>query len=99
MDDYHNMTVNIVIPDYAAVFVDASRIWRERMRMLPRSISRMCTRSCLPSRMTALQHFLLKTALINTRKLNKTLQDMLTTWTLFAVFWNRKIMETCCGSI
>ena len=23
VDDYHNMTVNIVIPDYAAVFVDA----------------------------------------------------------------------------
>ncbi len=23
VDDYHNMTVNIVIPDYAAAFVDA----------------------------------------------------------------------------
>ena len=78
VDDYHNMTVNIVSPDYAAVFVDAfmhlagededdSQVYIQNVYAILFAFKNdpRCNIS------------LLKTALVNTRKLNKTLQDML----------------------
>lgn len=78
VDDYHSMTVNIVIPDYAAVFVDAfvqltsdeddaTQVYIQNIYAILFSFKHD-PRSSVS---------LLKTALINTRKLNKTLQDML----------------------
>ena len=55
IEDYNTLVTNIVIPDYAAIFVDA--------------FERLSTED--------LNLNMLRTALINTRRLNKALQDML----------------------
>lgn len=78
VDDYNSMTTYIVIPDYAAVFVDAfshlagqdedeTQIYIQNVYAILFSF-RNDPRANIG---------LLKTALINTRKLNKSLQDML----------------------
>ncbi len=78
VDDYNNMVVYIVIPDYAAVFVDAfsylagededeTQVYIQNVYAILFSF-RNDPRANIG---------LLKTALINTRKLNKSLQDML----------------------
>lgn len=78
VDDYNNMTVYIVIPDYAAAFVDVfanlagededeTQIYIQNVYAILFSF-RNDPRANIG---------LLKTALINTRKLNKSLQDML----------------------
>lgn len=78
VDDYNNMTVYIVIPDYAAVFVDAfSHLAGEDEDEAQVYIQNVY------AILYAFRHDpranvgLLKTALVNTRKLNKSLQDML----------------------
>lgn len=78
VDDYLNMSVNIVIPDYAAVFVSAfahlagededdTQVYIQNIYAILFAFKNdpRCNIS------------LLKTALVNTRRLNKTLQDML----------------------
>ncbi len=78
VDDYSTMTVNIVIPDYAAVFVDAfvhlagededdTQVYIQNIYAILFAFKND-PRSNIS---------LLKTALVNTRRLNKTLQDML----------------------
>lgn len=78
VEDYNNMVTYIVIPDYAAVFVDAFShlAWDDEDE----------TQVYIQNVYAILFSFrndpranigLLKTALINTRKLNKSLQDML----------------------
>lgn len=78
VDDYLNMTVNVVIPDYASVFVDAfahlagededeTQVYIQNIYGLLYSFQND-KRSNIS---------FLKAALVNTRKLNKTLQDML----------------------
>lgn len=78
VDDFNNMVVYIVIPDYAAVFVDAfshlagededeTQIYIQNVYAILFSF-RNDPRANIG---------LLKTALVNTRKLNKSLQDML----------------------
>ena len=78
VDDYHTMTANIVIPDYAAVFVEAfahlagededeTQVYIQNVYGILFAF-RHDPRSNIS---------LLKTALVNTRRLNKTLQDML----------------------
>lgn len=78
VEDYGAMTVNIVVPDYAAVFVEAF------VRLLGEDEDE--TQVYIQNVYGILFAFqndprsnisLLKTALVNTRKLNKTLQDML----------------------
>ncbi len=78
VDDYHTMTVNIVIPDYAAVFVEAFAHLagedEDETQVYIQNVYGI---------LFAFKHdprsniSLLKTALVNTRRLNKTLQDML----------------------
>lgn len=78
VDDYQGMTTNIVIPDYAAVMVEAfARLdgdGEDETQVYIQNVYAI---------LFALKHDpcasfgMLKTALINTRKLNKTLQDML----------------------
>ena len=78
VDDYSAMTVNIVIPDYAAVMVEAfdrllndsedeTRVYIQNIYAILFSLKND-PRSSIS---------LLNTAFINTKKLNKTLQDML----------------------
>lgn len=78
VDDYHAMTVNIVIPDYAAVFVDAFvQLTREEDDVTQVYIQNIYAILFSFKNDPRSNISLLKTALINTRKLNKTLQDML----------------------
>lgn len=78
VDDYSSMTINIVIPDYAAIFIDAfvqlssdeddaTQVYIQNIYAILFSFKND----------TKANVSLLNTALINTRKLNKTLQDML----------------------
>lgn len=78
VEDYQAMAVNIVIPDYAAVFVDAfSHLAGEDEDETQVYIQNVY------GILYAFKHdprsniSLLKAALVNTRRLNKTLQDML----------------------
>ena len=78
VEDYGAMTVNIVIPDYAAVFVDAFAHLAgddedETQVYIQNVYGILFAFKNDPRSNIAL----LKTALINTRRLNKTLQDML----------------------
>ncbi len=78
VEDYHNMTVNIVIPDYAAMFVDAfTHLSGEDEDATQVYIQNVYAILFAFKNDPRCNISLLKTALINTRKLNKTLQDML----------------------
>ena len=78
VDDYDTMGVNIVIPDYAAVFVDAFAHLagedEDETQVYIQNIYAILFAFMKDPRANI---SLLKTALINTRRLNKTLQDML----------------------
>ena len=78
VNDYMEMTVNIVIPDYAAVFVDAfARLAGEdedETQVYIQNIYGLVFAFLNDPRANL---SLLKTAVVNTRRLNKTLQDML----------------------
>lgn len=78
VDDYYSMTVNIVIPDYAAVFVDAfTQLCGEEDDAAQIYIQNIYAILFSFKNDPRANASLLKTALINTRKLNKSLQDML----------------------
>ncbi|RED89161.1 Wadjet anti-phage system protein JetA family protein [Cohnella phaseoli] len=78
VDDYSSMIVNIVIPDYAAIFIDAfvqlSSDEDDATQVYIQNIYAILFSFKNDTRANV---SLLNTALINTRKLNKTLQDML----------------------
>lgn len=78
VDDYASMTVNIVIPDYAAVMIEAflrldsededeTQIYIQNVYAILFSLKNDPRASIT----------MLNTALVNTKRLNKTLQDML----------------------
>lgn len=78
VDDYEAMTVNIVIPDYAAVFVDAfAHLAGEDEEDTQVYIQNIYSILFAFKNDPRCNISLLKTAMINTRRLNKTLQDML----------------------
>ena len=78
VEDYNNMTVYIVIPDYAAVFTDAfSHLAGEDEDETQVYIQNVYAILFAFRNDPRANIGLLKTALINTRKLNKSLQDML----------------------
>ncbi len=78
VEDYGSMTVNIVIPDYAAVFVDAfAHLAGEDEDETQVYIQNVYGILFAFKNDPRSNISLLKTALINTRRLNKTLQDML----------------------
>lgn len=78
VEDYYSMTVNIVIPDYAAMFVDAfvhlSGEDEDETQVYIQNVYAILFAFKNDPRSNI---SLLKTALVNTRKLNKTLQDIL----------------------
>ena len=78
VEDYSAMTVNIVIPDYAAVFVDAfAHLAREDEDETQVYIQNVYGILFAFKNDPRSNISLLKAALVNTRRLNKTLQDML----------------------
>lgn len=78
VEDYSAMAVNMVIPDYAAVFVDAfARLSGDEDDETQVYIQNVYAILFAFQKDPRSNISLLKTALINTRRLNKTLQDML----------------------
>lgn len=78
VEDYNTMTTNIVIPDYAAVMIEAFERYvnesQEDTQVYIQNVYATLFSFRSDSRMN---NGMLQTALINTRKLNKALQDML----------------------
>lgn len=78
VDDYATMAVNIVIPDYAAVMIDAfSRLLSEDEDETQIYIQNVYAILFSLKNDPRASISLLNTAFVNTKKLNKTLQDML----------------------
>lgn len=78
IDDYSTMTTNIVIPDYAGVFIDAfERLTSEELEETEIYIQNVYATLFSFRNNPRVNLNMLRTALINTRKLNKALQDML----------------------
>jgi len=78
IEDYTTMTTNIVIPDYAAVMIDAF----EQLASQPLEDTEIYIQNVYATLFSfkndsRLNLAMLKTALVNTKKLNKALQDML----------------------
>ncbi len=78
VEDYNTLTTNIIIPDYAAVMIEAM----EKLMTEEEDTTQLYIQNVYAI-LFSLKHdpraniSLLDTALINTRKLNKVLQDML----------------------
>lgn len=78
VDDYANMTVNIVIPDYAAVMIEAfARLTSDEEDETEVYIQNVYAILFSLKNDPRSSITLLNTALVNTKKLNKSLQDML----------------------
>lgn len=78
LDDYATLATNIVIPDYAAVFIDAfDRIVNEQMEETEIYIQNVYATLTSFKNDKRANISMLRTAMINTKRLNKALQDML----------------------
>ena len=78
IEDYNTLVTNIVIPDYAAIFVDAfERLSTEDLEETEIYIQNVFATLFSFKNDPRVNLNMLRTALINTRRLNKALQDML----------------------
>lgn len=78
IEDYHTLATNIVIPDYSAVFIDAfERLSSEDMEETEIYIQNVYATLFSFRNDPRVNLNMLRTALVNTRRLNKALQDML----------------------
>lgn len=78
IEDYNTLATNIVIPDYAAVFIDAfERLTSEDMEETEVYIQNVYATLFSFKNDYRVNLNMLRTALVNTRRLNKALQDML----------------------
>ena len=78
IEDYNTLVTNIVIPDYAAIFVDAfERLSTEDLEETEIYIQNVYATLFSFKNDHRMNLTMLKTALVNTKKLNKALQDML----------------------
>lgn len=78
LEDYYAQVTNIIIPDYAAIFIEAfERLTNEDMDSTEVYIQNIYAILFSVKNDRRANFNMLKTALVNTRKLNKTLQDML----------------------
>ncbi|MBS6642722.1 MAG: hypothetical protein KH366_03990 [Clostridiaceae bacterium] len=78
LDDYNTLVTNIVIPDYAAVFIEAfEHLFNEEENETEVYIQNIYAILFSFKNDPRASVSLLHTALVNTRKLNKALQDML----------------------
>ena len=78
IEDYVSMTTNIVIPDYAAVFIEAfEKLSSEDLEETEVYIQNVYATLYSFRNDPRVNLNMLRTGLVNTRKLNKALQDML----------------------
>lgn len=78
LEDYYAQVTNIIIPDYAAIFIEAfEKLTSEDMDETEVYIQNVYAILFSLKNDARANMGLLKTALVNTRKLNKSLQDML----------------------
>ena len=78
LEDYNTLATNIVIPDYAAIFIDAfERLGSEDMEETEIYIQNVYATLFSFKNDSRVNLSMLRTALVNTRTLNKALQDML----------------------
>ena len=78
VEDYNTLVTNIVIPDYAAVFIDAfEKLDSEDVEETEIYIQNVYATLFSFKNDTRANLSMLRTALVNTRRLNKALQDML----------------------
>ena len=78
IEDYSNFVTNIVIPDYAAVFIEAfEKLDSEDLEETEIYIQNVYATLYSFKNNPRVNLSMLRTALVNTRKLNKALQDML----------------------
>lgn len=78
IEDYNTLVTNIVIPDYAAVFIEAfERINSEDLEETDIYIQNVYATLFSFQNDPRANLSMLRTALVNTRRLNKALQDML----------------------
>ena len=78
IEDYNTLATNIVIPDYAAIFIDAfERLSSEDMEETEIYIQNVYATLFSFKNDSRVNLSMLRTALVNTRRLNKALQDML----------------------
>ena len=78
LEDYNTLATNIVIPDYAAIFIDAfERLGSEDMEDTEIYIQNVYATLFSFKNDSRVNLSMLRTALVNTRRLNKALQDML----------------------
>lgn len=78
LEDYYAQVTNIVIPDYAAIFIEAfERLAGEELDTTEIYIQNIYAILFSLKNDRQANFGLLRTALVNTRKLNKSLQDML----------------------
>lgn len=78
IEDFSTLTVNIVIPDYASVFIEAfEKMTSENMEETEIYIQNVYATLFSFRNNPRVNIGMLKTALVNTKKLNKALQDML----------------------
>lgn len=78
IEDYNTLATNIVIPDYSAIFIDAfERLTSEDIEETEIYIQNVYATLFSFKNDYRVNLNMLRTALINTRRLNKALQDML----------------------
>ena len=78
VEDYNTLVTNIVIPDYAAIFIDAfEKLSLEDVEETEIYIQNVYATLFSFKNDPRVNLGMLRTALVNTRKLNKALQDML----------------------
>ena len=78
LEDYNTLATNIVISDYAAIFIDAfERLGSEDMEETEIYIQNVYATLFSFKNDSRVNLSMLRTALVNTRRLNKALQDML----------------------
>ena len=78
IEDYNTLVTNIVIPDYSAIFIDAfERLSSEDMEETDIYIQNVYATLFSFQNDARANLGMLRTALVNTRRLNKALQDML----------------------
>ena len=78
IEDYNTLATNIVIPDYAAIFIDAfERLSMEEMEETDVYVQNVYATLFSFKNDPRANLSMLRTALVNTRRLNKALQDML----------------------
>ena len=78
IEDYNALVTNIVIPDYAAVFIDAfEKLNTDDLEETDIYIQNVYATLFSFRNDSRVSLSMLRTALVNTRKLNKALQDML----------------------